>query len=256
MNAPICCPKCPQQISVPVDGRLPPWCPRCGESLRQPSVPAPASTAIAERPLGPTPYANPNGCEALETSPRVPFFLGCVPDFGNDNHHIYRFYVTDSDVLAFKCGIGTVALGQITPRMQSRVRLRGFSLMHLVMHAFAKAREGRELRLADRIHDLDRADEDGLRDLAAQGDQSFILGPEELQWLRIDPPFGWYRFWYSADHEAVLKFAHRRTGKMVLTLPSLRDARLAIEELPRLFGQAVQVNVGWGVASATLAGGE
>jgi hypothetical protein len=123
----------------------------------------------------------------------------------------------------------------------------------MILAAIARAQEGKQLRFADRIQDLDMANEETLRDYASMRDGSFIADPDDLKWLHIDPPSGWYRFWYRADHEGVLRFAHRRMGKLTLALPTTRDVRLAMEELPKLFGESIQINLTWGTASCAAA---
>jgi hypothetical protein len=247
MNGPIFCPKCPQRITLAVDGRLPPWCPRCGVNLRQDRVPPPPNTAIAAQPLGPE-KIEARGSLAAGTGPRVPFFQAFAPALGRDNHQLYRIYVTSTDLLIFRCGIGTITLGQITPRTKSQIRYFGWGLIPMIMAAIARAHEGKQLRLADRIQNLDMADEEALRDLAGMGDNSSIADPCDLNWMRIDPPSGWYRFWYGAEHEGVLRFAHRRVGKLALALPTTRDVRLVREELPKLFGTCVKIHHRWGSA--------
>jgi hypothetical protein len=245
MNAPIFCPKCPQRITPAVDGRLPPWCPRCGVNLRQdPVTPPPPTTAISAEPLEPTPLLPPGA--NVPGSPRVPFFQAFAPAMGQDSHELYRIYFTSTDLLIFQCGIGTVSMGQIMPRTKSRITYAAWGVIPMIMKAIARAQEGKHLRYADRMQDLDMADEDTLRDYASMRDGSFIADADDVKWLRIDPPSGWYRFWHRAEHEGVLRFAHRTMGKMALALPTTRDVRLAREELPKLFGDAVQINLHWG----------
>ncbi len=252
MHVPIFCPKCPHRITPAVDGRLPPWCPRCGVDLRQEPVTPPPPTAISAELLEPAPLRAADRPAARDANAAVPFFQAFAPALGQDSHELYRIYFTSTDLLIFQCGIGTVSLGQIMPRTKSRISYAAWGLIPMILKAIARAQEGKHLRYADRMQDLDMADEDTLRDYASMRDGSLIADADDLKWLRIDPPSGWYRFWYRAEHEGVLRFAHRTRGKMALALPTTRDVRLAREELPKLFGEAVQINLQWGYSSRGL----
>jgi hypothetical protein len=99
--------------------------------------------------------------------------------------------------------------------------------------------------LGQRIRELDSADAATLRQFAASGDRSFIVAPDDVEWMTLAGPSKWTRWFLNVEHEAVLKFAHRRQGRWNLTLPGLRDARRAAECLPRLFGNAVQIQLDW-----------
>jgi hypothetical protein len=177
----------------------------------------------------------------VDAAPTESFFHACIPAFSECNHRLYRVYITASDLLVFALGVGPVSMGEVLPRTRSVLPPRPG-----LANAIAKMREATQLRLADRIRELDSADETALRQSAEAGDRGFVVAPEDVSWMTLGAPSFWYRWICSVQHEAVLKFAHRTQGRWTLALPSFRDARRALEWLPRLFPDRVQVNLRWG----------
>ncbi len=235
------------------EGRMPPWCRHCGADLKSsPKNPTPAAAAEAPLrepvPLGANGNLPPNGKDQ-----GLAYIHACVPELLGNNS-LYRVYFTKTDLLVFRIGSGSVSAGQVLPQTRARINPVGFGLLPMIANGVAKKREAEQLRLAERAKELDGADEPTLRDYAYTGDAAFILGPGDVTWLRIDPPSGYIRYLFGVDHEGVLKFAHRAAGKMKLALPSWKDARRAIEELPKLFGNLVQVNLSWGSAARRSVG--
>jgi hypothetical protein len=234
------------------EGRVPPWCRHCGADLKtSPKEPAPAATAQAplQQPKLPS-AAGPPAPNGQTKAP--PYIHACIPGMLGKNM-LYRIYFTSSDLLVFRIGSGTISAGQVLPSTKARVRPIGLGLLPMIAHSVAKRNEAEDMRLADRAKELEAADEPTLRDCVHTGDAAFALGPGDITWLRIDPPSGYIRVFCGVDHEGILKFEHRTAGKMKLALPSWKDAKKAIEELPKLFGDLVQVNLSWGTAARRAA---
>jgi hypothetical protein len=243
------CPECSHPI--PVNGDRPPWCPRCGadfKSRRSPDRPAPTGPADARsespacdsRPvlLSPTP---PDGA--------LPFLSACKLTLLSKDRENFRIYITGTDLLVLKLGpppfrerrvmaqvIGG-ALGGATGRL-----LRG-----------ALLGDQRQAEPRDRERLLDVADEVTLRQYADEWKGSFAADPKDVSRLRIGSTSWWRRFLSGIEHEGMLTLQHRWEGKVTLALPSLTDVRCAVEELPRLFGEVVEINLPWGPGRGPVA---
>jgi hypothetical protein len=236
-------PNCPQCSNpIPVNGDPRPWCPRCGADLksrRSPDRPAPAgpadgrgeSTDAHSRPvLSPT----PDGA--------LPFFSACKLTLLSKHRQNFRLYITGTDLLVLKLDpppfrerrVMAQVIGGATSGAASRL-LQGVIL--------GDQRPGEP---RDREQMLGVADEVALRQYAEAWKGSFAADPQDVSCLRIGPASWWRRFMSGIEHEGILTLQHRRKGKVTLGLPSLTDVRRAVEELPRLFGEVVEINLPWG----------
>jgi hypothetical protein len=246
MKLTVSCPSCSAAVVSDEIGRLPPWCSRCGSTLKAkaeaPRTPA-QSAAANHVPDEPVPAAAEE--PAAEATPLVtlPYFQACIPNFSSDEHELFRVYLAGNDLLVFKLGVGGVNSGHFQPRTKQRRMGTG------IAGAIAQMAEMERVRFAKRIEELDTCDEAGLRLRAAAGDGSFTAAPTDLRDVRVDGPSWWYRYLCSVDHYAVLKFKHAQQGRMSLALPALSDARRAVEGLTQMFGDLVQVNLTWGSAA-------
>ena len=79
-------------------------------------------------------------------------------------------------------------------------------------------------------------------------DGGYVVCPEDVAEVRIDPPSFWGRL-FGAEQEGVLKFYHRWEGKKALALATAKDVRQAAEAATRLFGDVVQINLPWAAAA-------
>ncbi len=177
----------------------------------------------------------------VDAAPTESFFHACVPGISENNHRLYRVYITASDLLVFAIGSGAVSMGEVLARTRPSQLPQG-----AIANAIAMRSEAKEIDLAKRVAQLDAADENALREYAASGDASFQVTPQDLKWMTLDSPSTWYRWFNSVQHEAVWKFALGSQGRWEFALPSLRDARRAAEWLPRLFHDQIKVKLSWG----------
>ncbi len=170
--------------------------------------------------------------------PALRYFHAASGALGGDE--IYRIYVTDVDLLIFQLGPGRISQGQFTPKTKQRFVVGGGIIV-----ALAQWRETQRLQRAARVRDmLETADEETLREYAAARDAGYIVRPDDVQDMSIDPPAFWIRL-FGADCEGVLKFRHRSVGKKSLALMSAKDVRDAAEAVTRLFGETVRINLPW-----------
>jgi hypothetical protein len=233
------CSSCAKQILASPEGGLPPWCPHCGANIKADSNASSWPVATASAPLGRT-----GMMPTLDAAPTESFFHACVPAFFENDHRLYRIYVTATDLLFFSIGVGPVSMGELLPRTRSVMSPRPG-----LAGAVAMLQETQQLHLAKRMQELDSANEATLRQFAVSGDRAFVVAPDDLKWMTLSGPSLWNRWVCNVEHEAVWKFAHRTQGKWSLVLPALRDARRAAEWLPRLFKDRVQVSLSWGTSA-------
>jgi hypothetical protein len=99
---------------------------------------------------------------------------------------------------------------------------------------------------------LDEADGATLLHLAAESDESFAVSADDVRELHIDPPSTkkyLLHGLYDTPHEGQLKLVHARRGTITFAFLFREQVLLATQELPRLFGDAVKVNVVWSDAA-------
>ena len=230
------CSTCHRNLLASPDGRMPPWCPHCGANIKVEAEADPLPPAAATAPLG-----RAGLLPTVDAAPTESFFHACAPGFSENHHRLYRVYITECDLLIFALGVGAVGMGEVMARTRSTLPPQaGLAGAMAMMH------ESKQLALAKRISELDIADEATLREYTAAGrEDAFRVAPEDVKWMTLTGPSLWNRWVCSIEHEAVWKFAHRKQGRWALALPSLRDARRAVEWLPRIFQDLIQVNLSW-----------
>jgi hypothetical protein len=167
--------------------------------------------------------------------PQPPHFNAGQIAFWNSNRHVYRVYVLPNELLFLKLGTGFR-----DPRSAAATGgAIGGGLAALIA--------GRKMKqIAEKQKQLDEADVEELRRLAATEKGSFVAVPEELTNLRLDPPSGFLGVMLSgAPHAGLLCFSHPKRGKYKLELFTPEDAKSAYLELPRALGAQIAVNVDW-----------
>src|SRR3954454_19691362 len=124
------CPGCARPVCADGNARPPPWCPKCGASLRGPAeaprpaeAPPPPAVQTAPGPA-PAPAVAPAAAEAC---PGPVCFHGCAASFFG-GHRLFRLYATATDLLVFRIGTGVVSGGQLVPRPPKRNNLPAFGL--------------------------------------------------------------------------------------------------------------------------------
>jgi hypothetical protein len=236
---------------------LPPWCPHCGSDFKAKAEPVratvaseatpgqPASTAlVAGSPPAPAGQAGPVVAEPPPPCVRparrsVPFFEGRRLPTWTSDRHLYRVYITSRDLLLID--IGSEA------RPANPAVITGAVVGGLIGALVASALVDNKTRnpLADRLRELDLADERELRHIAREDAGCFTAGPDDVEELRLNGPSAWRRF-FGNKHEVRLTLRHRREGRLVLELPTFRDVSRATEELPKLFWEVLMIDLPFG----------
>src|SRR5438132_6892896 len=194
MASAMTCGSCSKQVLASPDGRLPPWCPHCGTSLKV-SEDARPTPPVAAAPI---PLGRAGFMPTVDAAPTESFFHACVPGISENHHRLYRVYITETDLLVFAIGSGAVSMGEVLARTRPERLPRGG-----ITGAMAAMSEAKELNLAKRVAELDAADENTLRQHAQSGDAAFQVTPPDVKWMTLDGPSLWYRWFNSVEHQAV-----------------------------------------------------
>jgi hypothetical protein len=122
------------------------------------------------------------------------------------------------------------------------------------LQGWAQAELHRKYR--EEIEILEEADAATLLWLAAENDGSFAVAAADVRELHIDPPPRPHLLQGLADptHEGFLKLVHARRGTVTVALLDREHVLQATKELPRLFGDAVKVNVVWSHSACHFVG--
>jgi len=235
------CPQCSNPIPVNSDPR--PWCPRCGADLKSRRSPDQAAPTDSGDAGGESTDADSRS--VLSSTPAdgaLPFFSACKFTLLSKDRANFRLYITGTDLLVLKLDpppfrerrVMAQVIGGATSGAASRL-LQGVILG-----------DQRQAEPRDREGMLGVADEVTLRQYAEAWKGSFAADPGDVSHLRIGPASWWRRFLSGIEHEGILTLQHRWKGKVTLGLPSLTDVRRAVGELPRLFGEVVEINLPWG----------
>ncbi|MFO0823527.1 MAG: hypothetical protein U0792_10490 [Gemmataceae bacterium] len=237
MQSSITCPSCSQGIRLEPGGRIPPWCSKCGASLNSAAATADTSGMAASmpQPLAPK-FGGPN------------YFHGCVPQvLQHERLTTYRFYVAGGELLAFPAGLGSILDSQFVPQTRVSRVIGGIGHGAHQISAGMRANDLEGLRQAEEVAQLEGASDEVLRESVLRIHGAVAIPPAELPHVRIEAPGMWFSLFRGIRCQAVLKLGHPHFG--TLTLPSISDARRAVEGLRGLLGNAVSVNLPWGKKS-------
>lgn len=179
-------------------------------------------------------------------APRLPYFEAHSAFSWYKERWLYRVYVTGTDLLCIGLGSADQTQGAA---QGAALAATGGAIGGLIGAAVAwghmKQIEVRKKQIELRQQLLDDSDESALRLLAASEKNGFRAAVDELQEVRINAPSGWKSVFGGKQCVALLNFTHAQHGAMTLELPTHEDVRIALAELPRLFGPAVQTNLSW-----------
>jgi hypothetical protein len=251
------CPTCHHEIKASVgDWRLPPWCPKCGSAVQagpetvqfqslldrvgeKPSLPLGDATAAGPARPGTASDATNQPVTIPQETPT--FFCGMQPTiWGARKRMHYRFYPMSRDLIIVRSGGGTTDRDHVAAvGMAVGGPLWGPTVADHWTVDMPRS------RLLTRTEWLQAADEAQLRMYVNDADGGYIIDPDEVSWLRIDPPSLWRRALGSLPHEAMLRFEHGQYGVLKFALPTFSDARRATQWLPRLFDHQCRINLPW-----------
>ncbi len=89
---------------------------------------------------------------------------------------------------------------------------------------------------------LDMYSEEQLFQLAAQRKRSFVARNDEIQSVSIDVPGTWNRLFASSTLAGWISIRDRKLGKVAMEIHDQADLSVAVDALPRRFGDRVFVN--------------
>jgi hypothetical protein len=169
----------------------------------------------------------------------LPQFHVRVTTFWNWSPTIHRVYVSGRDFLFVHLGVNTLDPDEMARRAAWSM---GGGLLPALIGYFAAQRARAKL---DRIRrSLEHADEDVLREFAAEDPGSCILSVDDLDAVSLEGASFWRKL-FSAGCSSLLTWTHPKRGKMTMELLSVQDSTVAVGEVKRLFGERARVNVSW-----------
>ncbi|HYT88633.1 MAG TPA: hypothetical protein VEL76_07980 [Gemmataceae bacterium] len=230
------CPHCQRRVSVAdhaLDKEV--KCPACAgvfvaeapaASAASPPTVAPASARLPSTPP-PLPREATPDLKLAPSGPALPSFLGIAPFTWRPNR-LYRVYVLPQELVFLWAGAGAEATA-----IGAQFGLIG-GLMTAAMRREPKVQVGEGL-------DLDTVEQ-----LLPSHKHNFRAHLDDLSYVTIDPRSFWLAaMYYQGAHIGVLRFRHRKQGKMSLCLSNYEDMKIALETVPAALGDLVTVNVEW-----------
>ncbi len=274
------CPHCGASIRMDDQGRLPPWCSKCGRTLRAedmlgaleprrdlsspisqypaepprryPPAPkpiAPGCTAIQARPAEPARDAIQSGRTPRAAAPTVD-----VPDIalaplpfwnaralGKNQGNLYRIYLTENELLF-------IEMQGSRDNSKQVARMTGFALGGLFGAALASlvVDGGAPAHVAGVGELLHNADEETLRLYAQREPNCRCRLLDGYHRIRVAPRSTWYRWFGGVEHEAVFTLWHTQYGKEAWALVGYMDVRKALEHLTQRVPDRLENHLEWG----------
>src|SRR5262249_57895763 len=105
----------------------------------------------------PMPLGKAGFMPTVDAAPTESFFHACVPGISENNHRLYRVYITSSDLLVFAIGSGAVSMGEVLARTRPSQFPQGG-----IANAIAIRSQAKGIGLAKRVRDINAADDDTL----------------------------------------------------------------------------------------------
>lgn len=245
MQHSISCPSCSRPVPVEGVDRLPPWCKGCGAALSRSLLPTAVAVGRGEptRPAA-APIARAPAPVALAPSPSA-YFTAVVPTvMQHERLNAYRCYVAGGSLLAFPAGFGSIRDGQYVPQNHITRIIGGIGHGAKITNPTRIDCELRGLRAAEGLETIDDSSEDAILCAAESTFGVVALPAENLRHTRIEGVGFWFTLLRGFRCAAVLKL---EAGNVrTLALPSLTDARRAVESLRSLVGGSLHVDLPWG----------
>jgi hypothetical protein len=224
------CRKCHRSVRLEAD--LPPWCPHCGADLHL--APEDRKPLLLERGDRAGDDLSVPDIRLRRTQP--PFFVG-------RSGRTFRIYILPDRLLFLSApdikelsGAENIVLG--VSRLGG---LLGAAVGGMIAGSMAQQRESR-VRLR---HDtLDMADVEHLIDMANREGESFELELSDVEEARIEGRNFWQHY-FTTDCAARLLLLHGERGQVTIDMPKPDDVRVAMKQLPTVFGEKLVVNAAW-----------
>jgi len=205
-----------------------------------------SSDAISAKPLAPpSGFPRPNDLQADVplTAKILPTYFHARAVYNFKPNRFYRVYVLPEMLLfldagpenkdQFKRGIG--AAGAATGGILG-------AMVGLAVGSVIDSTRGDGLDARKKL--LDTADTDELIQLSDEGGASFRARLDDLHNARIEPTSTWHTMQHIGNkYVGLLCFHHADKGDMTLEIPTANDMQTALDELPSVFVDDLDVNV-------------
>lgn len=261
----VTCPSCSRGIPIPPGERLPPWCSACGANLPRdltPTLSGPRANGVPPpAPVPPPPKVPPTEPERVEAPrPVVPqsevtvppaagsltpqYFHGCVPQvLSHERLVFFRFYAVRGELLVFPAGLGNVVDGQFVPLTRVSRVIGGIGHGAGQISAGRRANDLTSLEQSATLAKLDGSSDEVLAEMARITPGAVAVPAADLVTVSIAAPGFLFTLFRGFRCEAVLRLGYPLG---TLALPSVTDARRAVEGLRGLIGPRLRVDLPWG----------
>jgi hypothetical protein len=160
---------------------------------------------------------------------QLPFFRAVIP-FTFRPDRLYRVYVTPEELLFVRAG--------------SAAGFRRSLAMHfgvlglLIAAAFDPSKKNKSRQ--------EEMDSKPVEELIGDHKHNFRVSTDGIEEIRLDPPSFWYAAIHSSSHHSgIFRLTHREHGRMRLVVIEVKDMKVAVAELSRLFGNRLDLRVYW-----------
>jgi hypothetical protein len=179
----------------------------------------------------------------------LPFFhVRFKPPKGDRARRIDRVFLTENEFLFISLHTSTLNLERGISRTTGMINgglVAGLATGLVAgVNAYCQMMTFEEYRARTRALD-GVTDEHLLRQFAGEDPESFTLPMQEIRDVRIEPPSVWDKFNGRGEIAAKVQLDHPEHGKLTLDLPCFDDVGKAMEELPKVFGNEVQITASW-----------
>jgi hypothetical protein len=236
-GATVACSRCSR--TIPAEVGVPPWCPHCGGDLRSTAPDALAVFGGVAADMDRSGGASSTGGQAkprpLDTL-QPPYFVGRMG-------LTYRVYILPSKLLFLEAPALEDESGaeRVVKGLSLQGGLIGYAIGSTIAGAIASDRRA---KARDRQWALDMACTERLMELAECEGTSFMLHIDDLDHVRIEA-LGFWHHLFAANCSARLRFVHCVRGPITIELPKPDDVRVAIKQLPSVFGEKLSIRAAW-----------
>jgi len=170
------------------------------------------------------------------TKDTPPYFHG-LAGFACKRNRLYRVYVRPDELIFIWAGdpVQTAESARAAGVHHGVLGVLIASLIAKAVDSTKKNAARKETLDSTPLEDLVRDDKRNIRALIREFDEVKI-GPRSPRHATM---------WGDQSHQAVLILRHRTLGKYRIGLASVEDVRVAVAELPRVFGSICDIGIEW-----------
>lgn len=185
----------------------------------------------------------------MEPEPILPhYFHACMPQvLSHERLTSFRIYFVPGELLVFPVGLGSIIEGQFIPLTRVSRVIGGIGHGAGQISAGRRANDLHSLEQSAHLAALEGASNEVLAEMAGISPGAVAIPAADLPHVTIKSPGLWFSLIRGIRCEGVLRLGHPQFGTLVL--PSLTDARRAVDGFRGLLGPRLSVDLRWGKRS-------